>query len=65
MTRVLCTVCGGKGTINDPKAGGMMSCCGPNGETCPQIQCPNCLGGGFVGEPDVKEVPNVDEDNNR
>jgi hypothetical protein len=47
----LCDCCGGKGTINDPKASPNMCYCGPNGENYPQVSCPKCGGAGkFWGD---------------
>ncbi len=52
--RTYCTVCGGKGSVPDPKYFGQaMMYCGPNGERSPHITCPNCHGEKFVGTPDV------------
>lgn len=52
--RTICPVCNGKGTVNDPTYfGQFMAYCGPNGESCPQVQCQNCSGQRWVGEPDV------------
>lgn len=46
--QTLCPTCGGKGTINDPKAPAVLCYCGPNGETCPQVTCMSCGGIGWV-----------------
>lgn len=50
--RTFCSVCKGKGTVNDPKVGGPMSYCDMQGNTWPQMDCPNCAGSGQVGTPD-------------
>ena len=47
--RKLCLVCKGKGTINNPVPSGPMGYCEPNGESWPQVVCPNCGGSGLVG----------------
>ena len=50
--RKLCSVCNGKGTINDPVPSGPMGYSGPNGESWPQVTCQNCGGSGWVGVPE-------------
>lgn len=47
--RTHCPVCHGVGSIVNPKYYGKMWM-GP----VPTIECPNCQGEKFVGEPDVK-----------
>ena len=68
--RKKCGVCFGKGQVDNPKYyGQMMGYCGPNGERCPQMNCPNCQGQGWVGIPDntiINNEPpqNPDNENN-
>lgn len=45
MTRKHCTVCNGKGKIQNPKGIGKAI-------YLSEIECPNCDGEGFVGAPD-------------
>lgn len=47
----LCPTCGGKGTINDPKAGGNMCYSGPNGE----VHCQSCGRTGWIETKNIKE----------
>ena len=55
MSRIICPVCHGKGSVNDPKLyGQVIGYVGPNGETAPQVQCQNCYGQSWVGESDVQ-----------
>lgn len=46
--RKLCPTCHGKGTIDDPKCGGLISYSGLNGETVPQVTCQSCGGSGWA-----------------
>ena len=56
--RKLCPVCGGKGTVNDPKIGGPMGYYNPQtGDSWPQVICQNCSGSGWVGLPDGGSIP--------
>jgi len=60
MTRRICPVCHGKGTIDNPKEKSeTMMYCGPNGEYYPQRTCPNCNGEGFIGLADNLIKPSV------
>lgn len=52
----LCPTCGGKGSIDDPKAPPVIIYCGPNGERCPQIPCQSCGSLGWVSD-DSTEKP--------
>lgn len=45
MVRKHCEVCGGKGTIKDPKGNGKAI-------YLPEMTCPNCDGEGFIGVPE-------------
>lgn len=49
--RVRCPMCGGKGSIPDPKYEGVpMEYVGPHGERCPEKTCPACFGTGVQEE---------------
>ena len=65
MSAKMCGTCAGRGKVDDlrnvPRSGAWMYC-GPNGERCPQMTCPNCYGTGWTGTPDgPMTVPDPDD----